>query len=91
MNSPLTVADQLREQIMQLQSALVASNPVMPTMLRTIHKALAADKDIVTLLTPEEIGIVVSGLMKQTNTIIAAGIVKGSGKKSGKNMTVDDL
>ena len=90
MNSPLSVADQVREQIAQLQGALIAANPGMPTMLRTIHAALAKDKDIVTLLSPEEIGVVVSGLMKQTNTVIAAGIVKGT-KKSGKNISVDDL
>ena len=91
MNSPLSVADQLREQIAQLQNALVASNPGMPTMLRTIHTALRNDKDIVTILSPEEIGTVVAGLMKQTNTVIAAGIVKSSSKKSGKNISVDDL
>ena len=88
--SPLSTADQLREQIAQLQDALISANPGMPTMLRTIHAALRADPTNVTLLSPEEVGIVVSGLMKQTNTVIAAGIVKST-KKSGKNISVDDL
>ena len=91
MSTPLSIADQLKEQIAQLQDALLLSNPGMSTMLRTIHTALAKDKDIVTLLSPEEVGTLVSGLMKQTNTIIATGIVKGAGKKSSKNISVDDL
>jgi len=91
MSTPLSTADQLREQIAQLQSALTTANPGMPTMLRTIHRALAGDKAIVTLLTPDEVGILVSSLMKQTNTIIAADIVKSKGKKFSKSVSVDDL
>ena len=88
----MNLADQLREQIATLQEALISSNPGMPTMLRTIHTALRADPAIVTLLTPEEIGTVVSGLMKQTNTIIAAAAVsKNSSTKALKNISVDDL
>lgn len=83
-------ADQLREQIAQLQEALIASNPGMPTMLRTIHSALLKDKDVVTILTPEEIGTVVSGLMKQTNQVIATAAVKSTKKKSAA-VSIDDL
>jgi len=83
-------ADQLHEQIAQLQQALVTSNPGMPTMLRTIHKALLADKDTVTLLAPEEIGILVGGLLKHTNTVISTAAAKTSTKKM-KNITLDDL
>lgn len=86
----MQVADQIREQIMQLKEALVSSNPGMPTMLRTIHTALRQDKDIVTLLSPEEVGTIVSALMKQTNTVIAAVVVKKS-TKALKATTLDDL
>lgn len=89
--SAMTQAEQLQEQIALLKEALVTSNPGMPTMLRTIHKHLAADKDIVTLLTPEEVGAVVAGLMKQTNTIIATAAVKSSGKKKSAPVSLDDL
>lgn len=86
----MTPAQQLQEQIATLQQALITANPGMPAMLRTIHTALRADKDIVTLLTPEEVGIIVSGLMKQTNTVISAVKVK-TAKKSLKSITLDDM
>jgi len=86
----MTPAEQLQEQIMQLRNALDTSNPGMPTMLRTIHTALRADPANVTLLTPEEVGTVVAGLMKQTNTVIATAAVKGAGKKK-VSVSLDDL
>ena len=82
--------DQLKEQIAQLQEALTSSNPGMATMLRTIHRALQEDRDTVTLLTPEEVGILVSGLLKQTNTIIATAAAKTTTKKL-KNISLDML
>jgi len=88
----MTPAQQLQEQIASLQNMMVTANPGMPTMLRTIHKALQADKDIVTLLSPEEVGVIVSGLMKQTNTVIAtAAVKKSSNTKALKNINLDDL
>lgn len=88
----MNTADQIKEQILSLQTALLEANPGMPTMLRTIHTALSKDKDIVTLLTPEERGIIVQGLMKQTNTVIATAVMKKSkNTKALKNLTLDDL
>lgn len=86
----MTPAEQLKEQIAQLQGALIASSPGMPTMLRTIHRALQADKDTVTLLTPEEVGILVNGLIKHTNTVIATTAAKTK-TKALKNVSMDDL
>lgn len=86
----MTPAEQLKEQIAQLQAALLTAHPGMPTMLRTIHTALRADPTNVTLLSPEEVGVIVSGLLKQTNTIIAAVAVKSKGAKL-KNISLDDL
>ncbi len=83
----MTPADQLREQIATLKEALISANPGMPTMLRTIHTALQKDKDIVTLLSEEEIGVVVAGLLKQTNTVITAAKVK----KPSSKLSLDDL
>lgn len=86
----MTPAEQLKEQIAQLQQALVTSNAGMPTMLRTIHTALKVDPHTVTLLSEEEVGILVSGLMKQTNTVIAAAAVKKSTKSLSK-ISLNDL
>ncbi len=86
----LSKAMQIKEAIASLSTALVANNPGMPTMLRTIHTALSTDKDIVTLLTEDEIGVLVSGLMVQTNTVIASLAVKKS-TKSLKSIGLGDL
>lgn len=83
-------AEQLQESIATLQQALLDSNPGMPMMLRTIHTALRKDPAIVTLLTDEECGTIVAGLMKQTATVIAAGAAKPS-KSKLKGITLDML
>ena len=88
----MTLAQQVQEQLASLKQALIESNPGMPQMLRTIHTHLRNDKDIVTLLSPEEVGVVVSGLMKQSNTVIAVATVKKSkSTKALKAITIDDL
>jgi hypothetical protein len=83
-------ADQIREQILQLKSALETANPGMSSMLRTIHTNLRQDPAIVTLLTPEECGTIVAGLLKQTNTVIATAAVKSTKAKAAK-ISLDDL
>ena len=86
----MTLGEQIKEQVLQLKNALDTANPGMSTMLRTIHNALRNDPDTVTILTPEERGIIVAGLMKQTNTVIATAAVKKS-TKSLQKITLDDL
>lgn len=90
MSAPMTQAQQLQENIAKLKEALISANPGMPTMLRTIHTELRKDPAIVTLLSPEEVGTLVAGLMKQTNTVIAADVAKKS-TKSLKKITLEDL
>jgi len=88
----MTPAEQIKENIATLQQQLLSSNPQMPTLLRTIHTALRKDPACVTLLSEEEVGVIVRGLMSQTQTTIAASLVKGAGRgKSGKNLTLEDL
>lgn len=83
-------AEQIQEAVASLKEALVSANPGMPTMLRTIHSALRKDAAIVTVLSEEECGTIVAGLMKQTNTVIAAGAMKSSKKKLA-SISLDDL
>ncbi len=63
--------DQIKMNIAELEQALLAANPEMPTLLQKIHTKLRADPDIVTLLDEEEIGVIVNGLKSVTNTTIA--------------------
>ena len=58
-------AYQLQEKIGSLQQALLTAHPTMPVLLREIHKQLRADPELVTVLTDDEIGILVNGLKKQ--------------------------
>jgi ribosomal protein L6P/L9E len=74
--------------IAELQEQIHTAHPRMPMLLKDIHAILKADPDNVTLLSEEDIGIIVSGLKKQTATEIAASITK---KKSLKSVTAMDL
>lgn len=87
----MTPTEQLKEQIKDLEQKLLSAHPQIPTILRTIHQGLKADPDVCTLLSEDEIAIVVSGLKKQTNVEITAAMMKGTGKKAMKNMSVSDL
>lgn len=87
----MTPAEQLQEKVGKLQESLLANHPSMPVLLRDIHNQLKQDPEIVTILSEEMIGIIVQGLMKQTNTQIMASVAKKGTGKALKNTTVADL
>lgn len=87
----MNAAEQIKENIAKLEEALLASNPLMPGMLRTIHTALRNDPENVTTLSDEEVGVIVRGLMKQTQTVIAAEVAASKPKKALKNLDLMDL
>lgn len=84
---------EIKTKLMDLQTALLENHPTMPTILRDIHKTLKAQPDNVTLMSEEEIQLVTKGLEKQTNSLLAAAVMKPSKakKESLKNVTTDDL
>jgi len=81
----------VQEKLAALEAALLAATPTMPTLLRDIHRQLAQDPDVVTLLTEEECSILVRGLVKQTNTSIATTAAKKPATKAVSKMTTADL
>lgn len=83
----------IKTKLDELQQALLDKHPTMPTLLRDIHKLLKAQPHIVTIMTEEEIAIVVSGLEKQTNSQLVAATMKPTKakKESLKNATADDF
>lgn len=87
----MTTAEQLREKILELETKILSSHPQIPVLLRTIHQTLKADPAIVTFLKAEEIGTIVRGLKKQTNTEIAVSASKSGNGKSLKNIGIADL
>lgn len=63
-------AYELRERISKLDILIKAAHPVMPVMLKQIHDQLATDPEVVTVLTDDEIGIIVTGLKRKMNVEI---------------------
>lgn len=83
------IPDDLKMKIASLQEAILAAHPTLPILLQQIHKQLKADPAIVTILSEEDIGILVSGLKQQTKTEITASAMKK--KTSLKSATLDML
>ena len=77
--------------IQELYVSVQQTLPNMPTLLRDIHSNLKTDPELVTLLTPDEVSIIVSGLSKQTQTTITTAILSGGKGKSLKKISVDDI
>lgn len=69
---------ELKEKLAALQNAVLARHPTMPTLLQEIHRTLKAQPENVTLMSEDEIAIVVSGLMQQTNTVMVRAAVSPS-------------
>lgn len=86
---------EIKTKLDALSEALVSAHPQIPTLLRDIRNTLKSFPEQVTLMTEDEINIVVRGLEKQTTSYIAAATVKSSKSKSAKeslkNVTSDDL
>ena len=86
---------EIKTKLDALQSALLSDHPQIPTLLRDIHTTLKNQPDQVTLLSEEEVHIVVQGLEKQTRTHLAAATTKTAKstktKESLKNVKMDDL
>lgn len=87
----MTPAEQLKEKLVRLESQLLEAHPQLPILLREIHTTLKSDPEIVTILTEEEIGIIVSGLKRQTNTEIAVKAAKKTSTAKLKNVGLMDL
>lgn len=86
----MQLGEQLKESVLSLQAALLNAHPTMPTLLQAIHRQLKADPTLCTVLSEGEIGVIVSGLKKQTLTTIATSTIK-SKAKSIKSIGVGDL
>lgn len=85
----------IKMQLAELQDALEQRVPEFKTILRDIHGKLRADPEIVTLLTDEEIGGILTGLKHHAQVDVIAPKAASTAKKAAKakiaNMTADDL
>jgi hypothetical protein len=80
--STVTEGFELKEKVAELSTLLLSKHPKMPGLLREIHTTLRAQPENVTLLSEEEIAVIVNGLKVQTGVEFAASVTKGSGQKS---------
>jgi len=87
----MTPHESMSLKIAELAASVQATLPNMPTLLRDIHSILKNDSDLVSILTPEEIGVIVSGLSKQTQTTITTSVLSGGKGKSLKKVSIDDI
>lgn len=76
----MQVGFEFKEKVLALDAAIKAKHTQMPILLHEIHKALKLQPENVTLLSEEEIAIIVSGLEHQTNTFLAESVAKNSKK-----------
>jgi hypothetical protein len=87
----MTPHETISLKIAELSASITSSLPSMPTLLRTIHANLKQDPELVTILSPEQVGIIVSGLMRQTQTTIATSVLSGGKGKALKKISLDDI
>lgn len=80
----------LQMKLAELSESILAAHPRLPVLLRDIHTQLLKDPDQVTLLSEEDIRLIVTGLKQQTKTEIATSALK-SKTKSAKKITLEDL
>lgn len=73
---------EFQEKLASLQQAILSRHPTMPTLLQEIHRTLKQYPENVTLMNEDEIAIVVSGLMQQTQTILVKETVSSARKAS---------
>lgn len=78
----MTEAEQLSEKVGTLKDAILSRHPTLPTLLREIHTTLMKYPEQVTLLSEQEISVIVSGLSVQTGITFAAAATKPAGVKS---------
>jgi hypothetical protein len=84
--TPLSNAEQLVGQIDDLQRKLQTQAPGYESLLHTIHVALSKDPDMVHLLSEDQVGVIVAGLSKRKNIIIAAADKKKSTTSKGTKL-----
>lgn len=73
---------ELQEKVAALSQAILDRHPTMPTLLSEIYKTLRAQPENVTLMSEEDIKIIVSGLKIQTSTNFAVSVTKPSATKA---------
>lgn len=88
----MTPAEEIHNKVLNLKAKLDENNPGMQNWLRDIHQNLHKDEALVQVLSPEEVGIIVTGLSLKAKTVIVEDAVKSkvSNKKLG-NLNLEEI
>lgn len=86
----------LAMQFAELEAALLARDPEFKLILRQVHQHLGKDVELVTMMTEEEVALVVGGLVLFANTEIvepakAKGVKKAVAAAKKQVISADDL
>jgi hypothetical protein len=85
-------AVELQNRLAGLQESLQKALPNYDGHLFTIHQMLQKNSDLVHMLTDEQIGLIVAGLVAKTNTVILSeASKKGAASKALRATTVNDI
>lgn len=91
---PTPSSHPLAMQFAELEAALLTADPTFKTTLRDVHRHLGKDPELVTLMTEEEVEMIVKGLVVFANAEVVepakAKAVK-TAAKALKNISADDL
>lgn len=84
-----TTALPFKNMLLELEEKLNNRVENFPYLLRDVHQHLRKDPEIVTILTDEEIGLVIRGLKTMTGTILGTTTAaKKTGGRAKKSMPV---
>lgn len=91
---PTPSSHPLAMQFAELEAALLTADPTFKTTLRDVHRHLGKDPELVTLMTEEEVAMIVKGLVVFANAEVVepakAKAVKAA-SRALKNISADDL
>lgn len=88
-NDPIYL--ELAAKVSELEQALLAEHPQMPTLLRQIHAGLLQNPAAIHSLNDDQIATIIKGLTSYTNTEIVASTKPTASKKALSKVTADDL
>lgn len=91
--TPLDKFEQISQRISELQTKMQTKAPGFESLLQVIHRNLANDPEVVTLLSEEQIGAIFAGLSSMKGIVIAeaTGKSKTSTGKKLKDISLGDL
>lgn len=88
--TPLPEIEHISNQIETLKHQLEQNAPGYESLLHTIHVALVKDESLSHLLKEEQIGIIVAGLSKKKNIIIAEATKTSTRAKTASGKSLKD-